>query len=231
MMDAQNSWSDRTEIAMEQIENAENENTDQGAAITASPASRVYDEEFFVRNFTTTRRALQGRNAYAAWARKLGLTKKDDPEFLRIHDELRKAGENLDKVLAQMGDIPLFKLPASEKELDAMTQKPPKLASTQEIATKPIAAAPLNQDRTDSASQGKKSTKRTRDSEGFISPPKHLSRKAPKANPIVDITDDDPTSDPDVDVNILDPVVAASPPKPPKIPPPFSLTRRGIGEL
>ncbi|GFS30717.1 hypothetical protein NPIL_317691 [Nephila pilipes] len=157
-MDAQNNWSDRTEIAMEQNEHNTIENIDQGAAITASPASRVFDEDFFVQNYSTTRRAIQGRNAYAAWARKLGLTKKDDPEFLRIHDELRKAGENLDKVLANLGDIPLFKLPASEKELDAMTKKPPKTASTQENATKPIAAAPLCQDRSDSASQGKNPT-------------------------------------------------------------------------
>ncbi|GFT68158.1 hypothetical protein NPIL_553461 [Nephila pilipes] len=209
MMDAQNNSSDRTETAMEQNVNDENEITDQGAAITASPSSRVYNEDFFVKNFSTTRRAIQGRNAYAAWARKLGLTKKDDPEFLRIHEELRKAGENLDKVLAHLGDVPLFKLPASEKELDAMIQKPPKPASTQETATATIAAAPLNQDRTDSASQGKKSVKRTRDSEGFISPPKHLTRKAPKAAPTVNIAEDVPTSDPDVDVNILDPVSGA----------------------
>ncbi|GFT31214.1 hypothetical protein NPIL_522891, partial [Nephila pilipes] len=130
-MDAQNNWSDRTEFAMEQNELNTTENIDQGAAITASPSSRVFDEDFFVQNYSTTRRAIQGRNAYAAWARKLGLTKKDYPEFLRIHDELRRAGETLDKVLANLGDIPLFKLPASEKELDAMTQKPLKTASSQ----------------------------------------------------------------------------------------------------
>ncbi|GFT72433.1 hypothetical protein NPIL_169491, partial [Nephila pilipes] len=116
-MDAQNNWSDRTDLAMEQ-----NDNIDQGAAITASPASRVFNEEYLAKNFIITRQAIQGRNAYAAWARKLGLTKKDDPEFLRIH-ELHKEGENLDKVLVQMGDIPLFKLPASEKELDMIIQK------------------------------------------------------------------------------------------------------------
>ncbi|GFU61462.1 hypothetical protein NPIL_7971 [Nephila pilipes] len=65
--------------------------------------------------------------------------------------------------------------------------------------------------------RGKKPAKRTRDSEGFISPPKHLTRKTPKANPN-NIVQDVPTPDPDVDVNILDSVVAASPPK---ILPPF----------
>ncbi|GFT16036.1 hypothetical protein NPIL_474541, partial [Nephila pilipes] len=56
-----------------------------------------------------------------------------------------------------------------------------------------------SQDRSDSASQGKKSNKRTRDSEGFISPPKHLTRKAPKANTNQEKIDDAPTPDPDVD--------------------------------
>ncbi|GFU29377.1 hypothetical protein NPIL_640621, partial [Nephila pilipes] len=198
-MDAQNNWSDRTEFAMEQNEINTTNNIDQGAAITASPASRVFDEDFFKQNFSTTRRAIQGRNAYAAWARKLGLTKKDDPEFLRIHEELRRAGENLDKVLANLGDIPLFKLPASEKELDAMIQKPKATAPSQVKAAQPIDVSPPSQDRSDSASQGKKSNKRTRDSEGFISSPKHLTRKAPKAINNPELIDDAPTPDPDVD--------------------------------
>nr|GFS85642.1 hypothetical protein NPIL_45081 [Nephila pilipes] len=101
MMDAQANWSDRTDEAMEQsIEKTQpNIYSDQGAALPASPLSKIYSEEFFAVNFTMTRRAIQGRNAYAAWARKLGTTKKDDPEFLRVHEELRKSGENLDKVL------------------------------------------------------------------------------------------------------------------------------------
>ncbi|GFT67261.1 hypothetical protein NPIL_535291 [Nephila pilipes] len=86
-MDAQTNCSDRTDSTMEQ--SIENEQpltiTDQDAALPASPASRVYSEEFFAVNFAITRRAIQGRNAYAAWAQKLGTTKKDDPEFLRIH--------------------------------------------------------------------------------------------------------------------------------------------------
>ncbi|GFT56900.1 hypothetical protein NPIL_51141 [Nephila pilipes] len=201
MMDAQNNWSDRTDLAMEQNDDDIPENIDQGAAITASLARRVFDEDFFAKNFSITRRAIQGRNAYAAWARKLGLTKKDDPEFLRINDELRKAGENLDKVLRGI----------SPKDEKPTTQTP-----SQKPTNIHIAAASLSQDRPDSDPQGKKSAKRTRDSDGFISPPKHLTRKAPKADPI-DVVQDVPTPDPDVDINILDPVVAASPPKTPKI--------------
>ncbi|GFT79619.1 hypothetical protein NPIL_142711 [Nephila pilipes] len=156
-----------------------------------------------------TRRAIQGRNAYAAWARKLGTTKKDDPEFLRVHEELRKSGENLDKVLTQMGDIPLFKLPASEKELDQLVENYKNLAKNQEEAVPKVVATPLRQDRPESASQGKRPTKRTRDSEGFISPPKHLTRKTPKANPNVQIAETmHIDANPDVDINTLDPVAA-----------------------
>ncbi|GFS69572.1 hypothetical protein NPIL_680941 [Nephila pilipes] len=189
-----------------------------------------YSEEFFAVNFTMTRRAIQGRNAYAAWARKLGTTKKDDPEFLRVHEELRKSGENLDKVLSQMGDIPLFKLPASEKELDQLVENYKNPAKHQEEAVPKVIVTPLRQDRPESASQAKKPTKRVRDSVGFISPPKHLTRKAPKANPNAQIaTTMNVDANPDVDINTLDPVVAETPPKSPKIPPPFSLARRGIG--
>ncbi|GFT80263.1 hypothetical protein NPIL_114401 [Nephila pilipes] len=138
----------------------------------------------------------------------------------RIPDELRKAGENLDKVLAQMDTIPLFKLPTSEKELDMIIQKFTNPTPSQEPENIPVAAPSPSQDRPDSAPQGKKPAKRTRDSEGFISPPKHLTRKAPKDNPN-NFVQDVPTPDPDVDVNILDPVVAASPPKIPKLAPLF----------
>ncbi|GFU35690.1 hypothetical protein NPIL_270911, partial [Nephila pilipes] len=80
-----------------------------------------------------------------------------------------------------------------------MIQKPIATASSQVKVTQPIAVSPPSQDRSDSASQGKKSNKRTRDSEGFIFPPKHLTRKAPKANPNLEKIDDAPTPDPDVD--------------------------------
>ncbi|GFT74155.1 hypothetical protein NPIL_310171 [Nephila pilipes] len=111
------------------------------------------------------------RNAFAAWARKLGLTKKNDPEFLRVHDELRRAGENLDKILAQMGDIPLFKLPASENELDMIIQKFTKPNPSQEPANVPVVTPSPSQDRPDYAPQRKNPPKRTRDIEGFISLP------------------------------------------------------------
>ncbi|GFT18688.1 hypothetical protein NPIL_168511 [Nephila pilipes] len=214
MMDALTNWSDRTDEVMEQsIDNTQsNINSDQGAALPASPSSKIYSEEFFAVNFTMTRRAIQGRNAYAAWARKLRTTKKDDPEFLRDHEELRKSGENLDKVLTQMGDIPLFKLPASEKELDQLVENQKNLAKNQKEAVPKVVATPLRQDRPESAPQGKKSTKRTRNSEGFISPPKHQTRKAPKANPNAQIVETmHIDANPDVDINSLDPVMAATP--------------------
>ncbi|GFU17241.1 hypothetical protein NPIL_151421 [Nephila pilipes] len=86
-MDVQSSWSNRTETAME-ANDVETINVDQGATLPASPASRSYYDKYFADNFVVTRRAIQGRNAYATWPRKLGITKKGDPEFLRIHEEL-----------------------------------------------------------------------------------------------------------------------------------------------
>ncbi|GFT14551.1 hypothetical protein NPIL_345841 [Nephila pilipes] len=161
MMDALTNWSDRTDEVMEQsIENTQsNTNSDQGAALPASPSSKIYSEEFFAENFSLTKRAIQGRNAYAAWARKLGTTKKDDPEFLRVHEELRKSGENLDKVPSQMGNIPLFKLPASEKELDHLVENHKNLAKNQEEAVPIVVSTPLRQDRPESAPQGKNQLK------------------------------------------------------------------------
>ncbi|GFU26989.1 hypothetical protein NPIL_115681 [Nephila pilipes] len=133
--------------------------TDQGAALSASPASRSYSEKYFAGNFVIIKRVIQRRNGCAAWARKLGITKKDIPEILRIHEELRRSGENLDRILAEMGDIPLFKLPASEKELDKMVQKFSTPTPSPEIKTVPIAAPSPSQDRPESAPRGKKQRK------------------------------------------------------------------------
>ncbi|GFU27177.1 hypothetical protein NPIL_408561, partial [Nephila pilipes] len=105
-----------------------------------------------------------------------------------------------------MGDIPLLKLPASEKELDKIVQKFSAPPPSQEPKTASNAATFPSQDRPNSDPQGKKTAKRTRDSEGFISPPKHVTWNAPKANKESQIKDIPATDvNPDVDVNTLDP--------------------------
>ncbi|GFT06155.1 hypothetical protein NPIL_117921 [Nephila pilipes] len=81
--------------------------------------------------------------------------------------------------------------------------------------------------------RGKNMPKRTRDSERFISPSKHLTRRAPKANFNSQIKTKPQTDiNPDVDVRILDPGVDITTPKYPNEPLPlfFSLTRKGIGD-
>ncbi|GFS76825.1 hypothetical protein NPIL_292301 [Nephila pilipes] len=231
MMDAQANWSDRTDEAMEQsiVNEKLTTNSDQGAALPASPSSKIYSEEFFAVNFSMTGRAIQGRNAYAAWARKIGTTKKGDPEFLRVHEELRKSGENIDKVLSQMGNIPLLKLPASEKELDQLVENYKNPIKSQEDAEPKVVSTPSKQDRPESAPQGKKSTKRTRDSEGFISP---LSTSLGKLLrlPLTLIALTTPQHQILMSTSIsLTRWWLLHPPNLQKSPP-FSLTRRGIGE-
>ncbi|GFU11247.1 hypothetical protein NPIL_631611 [Nephila pilipes] len=149
-----------------------------------------------------TEKRIHDQNAYAARARKLGVKKKDDPETHRIHEELRKASENLDRILAQMGDIPLFKLPAGEKELDKIVRKfsVPPLTRSQKL--KPtLPPPPVKTDQTQ-LPQRKKTAKRTRDVEEFIFPPKHLTRKAPKANKESQIKDV-PATDPKIVPGLL----------------------------
>ncbi|GFT69905.1 hypothetical protein NPIL_233821 [Nephila pilipes] len=65
MMDTQSSCSDRTEITIEANDVDEIYNHDGGAALSSSPSSRSYDEKYFADNFSTIRRAIQSRNAYA----------------------------------------------------------------------------------------------------------------------------------------------------------------------
>ncbi|GFU17243.1 hypothetical protein NPIL_151431, partial [Nephila pilipes] len=103
-----------------------------------------------------------------------------------------------------MGDIPLFKLPASEKELDKIVLKFSAPNPSHETKTAPIAAPSPQSGQTTVCPPEEKDSAKDRDSEGFISPPKHLTRKAPKANPLSQIKDI-PTidSNPDVDVNTL----------------------------
>ncbi|GFY08527.1 hypothetical protein TNCV_809601 [Trichonephila clavipes] len=86
------------------------------------------------------------RNVYAAWARKLTTAKPDDPELQNIHQEVGKSGEIVSNLLAKL-DIPLFKIPASEKELDRIIfrlknkRTEPSPAKNRE-AKKPAAVSP-----------------------------------------------------------------------------------------
>ncbi|GFY08584.1 hypothetical protein TNCV_810171 [Trichonephila clavipes] len=60
---------------------------------------------------------IRARNVYAAWARKLTNARPNDPKLQEFYQEVTKAGESVNSLLTQL-DVPLFRIPASEKELD-----------------------------------------------------------------------------------------------------------------
>ncbi|GFS88790.1 hypothetical protein TNCV_4816811 [Trichonephila clavipes] len=76
-------WSDMTD------------STDKSAAITtglgASPSQTVIGEDHIAENSDIFREAIQARNIYAAWARKLTNAKPSDPDVQLYNQEVKKA--------------------------------------------------------------------------------------------------------------------------------------------
>ncbi|GFU77618.1 hypothetical protein TNCV_994641 [Trichonephila clavipes] len=108
----------------------------------------------------------------------------NDPKLQEYHQEVTKAGERVNLLLSQL-DVPLFRIPASEKELDKilirLKNKPidPPAVKNQKSKTAAVPPSPPASPR-----KGKKAGKRSVDSEGFA-PPKQLVRKArsPRSSP------------------------------------------------
>ncbi|GFS88772.1 hypothetical protein TNCV_4816661 [Trichonephila clavipes] len=118
-------WSDMTD------------STVQPAATTtglgASPSRVTTGDELIAEKSDLFREAIRARNVYAAWARKLTNARPNDPKLQEFHQEVTKAGESVNSLLMQL-DVPLFRIPASEKELDKillrLKNKPVKPFST-----------------------------------------------------------------------------------------------------
>ncbi|GFT94140.1 RNA-directed DNA polymerase from mobile element jockey [Trichonephila clavipes] len=130
------------------------------AGVAASSPSRLtFDDSFIVENSDLFRETIIARNVYAAWARKFTTAKPNDPDLQNIHMEVAKSGEIVSSHLAKL-DVPLFKIPASEKEFDRIIL------------------------REKNKTIGRKGAKRTVDSDGFA-PPKQLVRKvrSPRSTP------------------------------------------------
>ncbi|GFY75758.1 hypothetical protein TNIN_136491 [Trichonephila inaurata madagascariensis] len=114
---------------------------------------------------------IRARNIYAAWARKLTTARPNDPDLQNYHEEIRKSNEIVSAFLTQL-NVPLFKIPATEKELDLIVLRTrskvddPQPSSAEE-AKKPAAVLP-------SPRKGRKA-KRSVDADGFA--PKQLVRK------------------------------------------------------
>ncbi|GFV94251.1 hypothetical protein TNCV_1137061 [Trichonephila clavipes] len=102
-------------------EDAIESNPDYPAATTtglgASPSRVTTGDELIAEKSDLFREAIRARNVYAAWARKLTNARPNDPKLQEFHQEVTKAGESVNSLLTQL-DVPLFRIPASEKELD-----------------------------------------------------------------------------------------------------------------
>ncbi|GFW12241.1 hypothetical protein TNCV_5111861 [Trichonephila clavipes] len=103
------SWSDRT------MQSSEPGTATAGVG-AFSPSRLCFDDAFIVENSDLFRETIIARNVYAAWARKLTTAKPNDPDLQQIHMEVSKSGEIVSTHLAKL-DVPLFKIPASVKEL------------------------------------------------------------------------------------------------------------------
>ncbi|GFW69122.1 hypothetical protein TNCV_511671 [Trichonephila clavipes] len=134
-----------------------------GAGAT-SPSRLSFDDSFIVEHSNLFRETIIARNVYAAWARKLTTAKPNDPDLQNIHMEVAKSGEIVSSHLAKL-DVPLFKIPASEKELDRIIlrekNKAIVLPKKQEEKKPAVAPPPPSS----SPRKGRKGAKRTVDSD------------------------------------------------------------------
>ncbi|GFV89010.1 hypothetical protein TNCV_4912101 [Trichonephila clavipes] len=103
-------WSDRTELF------APPQSTSTGLG-ASSPSQVNAGDEYIAEHSDLFREAICARNVYAAWARKLTNARPNDPKLQSYHQEVTKAGETVNSLLEKL-NVPLFKIPASEKELD-----------------------------------------------------------------------------------------------------------------
>ncbi|GFR29786.1 hypothetical protein TNCT_659361 [Trichonephila clavata] len=105
----QGSWSDRTNATSPLV-------TGLGANCD-SPSRKSFGDDFIVENSDVFREAIKARNVYTTWARKLTQAKPADPDLQNFHLQVGKSGEIVNNLLIKL-QVPLFKIPASEKELE-----------------------------------------------------------------------------------------------------------------
>ncbi|GFQ95598.1 hypothetical protein TNCT_421311 [Trichonephila clavata] len=104
---AQENWSERTDTSTP--------STTSPNLGAKSPSQASVGDDFIVENSDLFRETIKDRNVYAAWARKLTQAKPQDPNLQSYHIELGMSGEIVSNLLQK---LPLFKIPATEKDLD-----------------------------------------------------------------------------------------------------------------
>ncbi|GFU78851.1 hypothetical protein TNCV_4024151 [Trichonephila clavipes] len=103
-------WSDRTDLS------APPQSTSTGLG-ASSPSQVNAGDEYISEHSDLFREAICARNVYAAWAGKLTNARPNDPKMQSYDQEVTMAGETINSLLLKL-NVPLFRIPASEKELD-----------------------------------------------------------------------------------------------------------------
>ncbi|GFT88394.1 nucleic-acid-binding protein from transposon X-element [Trichonephila clavipes] len=215
------------------------DSTVQPAATTtglgASPSQTNLGDDHIAENSDVFREAIKARNIYAAWARKLTNAKPSDPDVQTYHMEVKKAGETVESLLVKL-NVPLFKIPTTEKELDKIVfrVKNKQVVSTSpknHEAEKPAAVPPPP---SNSPRKGRKG-KRSVDADGFAPPsslfeklalpvcPLHLLLPPPSATSVEDarLEGEEEEMDSSQPAELQDQVVVPEVIKKPRIPPFF----------
>ncbi|GFY51039.1 hypothetical protein TNIN_311391 [Trichonephila inaurata madagascariensis] len=82
-----------------------------------SPSRISFGDDYIAENSDNFRETILARNVYAAWARKLTNARYIDPDLQNYHIKVGKSGEIVNNLLTKL-NVPLFKIPATEKDLD-----------------------------------------------------------------------------------------------------------------
>ncbi|GFQ70219.1 hypothetical protein TNCT_686311, partial [Trichonephila clavata] len=104
------SWSERTDVST-------SPSTTGLGAHCDSPSRKSFGDDYIVEHSDVFREAIKARNVYAALARKLTQAKPSDPDLPNFHLQVGKSGEIVNNLLIKL-QVPLFKIPANEKELE-----------------------------------------------------------------------------------------------------------------
>ncbi|GFX78897.1 hypothetical protein TNCV_3911861 [Trichonephila clavipes] len=169
-------WSDKTDSSSP----PSNSSTGLGAS---SPSRVTTGDDYIAEKSDIFREAISARNVYAAWARKMTNARPNDPKLQEYHLEVTKAGETVNSLLKQL-DVPLFKIPASEKELDKI------LLRLKSKANDPRSEDPRREKGSGSSStpasprKVKKAAKRSVDSDGFAPRSSLLGKLALPVRPL-----------------------------------------------
>ncbi|GFT50058.1 nucleic-acid-binding protein from transposon X-element [Trichonephila clavipes] len=157
-----------------------------------SPSRVIAGDDHIAECSDLFREAIKARNVYAAWARKLTNARPNDPMMQSYHQEVTKAGENVELLLVQL-NVPLFRIPASEKELEKIILRvknrvsdPPAEKKNEEKKPKAVSPPPPASPR----SKGRKA-KRSVHADGFAPPPSNFAPLEEQGEEGMDTVDHD----------------------------------------